>query len=144
MAQVINFLTISSTLVLNGTAILDFIEGDYMSLTFPNPTTSRAGGDNNNVTVSGRVDALVCMLAVTVKKMSAADKFLNKQRFTDTPTIFQGSVKDNYSANGAEFVESFLLENGSLTEQTEDSRNNQERTDGVTYTIEFRRGVRQL
>ncbi len=143
MAKVINFLTASSTLILNGEAILDLIEGDYMSLTFPNPVTARANGDGNSVTTSKRVDADVAVLTVSVKKVSAADKFLNNARFQEVPVIFQGSIKDNYSADGAEGVESFLLENGTFTDQGDVTMNNQERGDAMTYSIEFRRASRQ-
>lgn len=143
MAKVINFLTASSTLILNGEAILDFIEGDYMTLAFPNPVTARANGEGNSVTTSKRVDSDVAVLTVSVKKISAADKFLNNARYSDVPVVFQGSIKDNYSADGAEGVESYILENGTFTDQGDDARNNQERTDAMVYTIEFRRVARQ-
>lgn len=143
MAKVINFLTASSTLILNGEAMLDFIEGDYMTLTFPNPVSSRANGEGNSVSVSKRVDSDVGVLSVSVKKLSDADKFLNNQRFQDQVVVFQGSIKDNYSADGAEGVESYLLENGTFTDQGDDARNNQERGDAMVYTIEFRRVSRQ-
>ena len=143
MAKVINFLTASSTLILNGEAILDFIEGDYMTLTFPNPVSSRANGEGNSVSVTKRVDSDVAVLAVSVKKLSDADRFLNNQRFQEQVVVFQGSIKDNYSADGSEGVESYLLENGTFTDQGDDTRNNQERGDVMTYSIEFRRVSRQ-
>ena len=143
MAKVINFLTASSTLILNGEVILDFIEGDYLSLTFPNPVTSRANGEGDSVTTSKRVDADVAVLAVSVKKLSDSDRFLNNARFSEAPVVFQGSIKDNYSADGAEAVESYLLENGTFTDQGDDPRNNQERSAVMTYTLEFRRVSRQ-
>ena len=143
MAKVINFLTASSTLILNGDLVDDFIEGDYMTLTFPNPVTSRANGEKNSVTTSKRVDSDVAVLAVSVKKLSDSDRFLNNARFAETPVVFQGSIKDNYSADGAEAVESYLLENGTFTDQGDDPRNNQERSAVMIYTIEFRRVSRQ-
>ncbi len=143
MAKVINFLTASSTLILNGVVIDDLIAGDYMTLTFPNPVTSRANGEKNSVTTSKRVDSDVAVMAVSVKKVSDSDKFLNNARFQDVPVVFQGSIKDNYSADGIEAVESYLLENGTFTDQGDDTRNNQERGDVMVYTIEFRRVSRQ-
>lgn len=143
MAKVINFLTASSTLILNGEAILDFIEGDYITLSFPNPVSNRSNGEGNSVTVSKRVDSDVAILAVSVKKLSAADRFLNSKRFLEIIEVFQGSIKENYSADGVEGVESYLLENGTFTDQGDDTRNNQERGDVMVYTIEFRRVSRQ-
>jgi len=67
----------STTVVLNGTAILDLAEGDYIVLTPVNPATSHINSTNGGVNINERSDRGVHDLALRVQRYSASDGFLN-------------------------------------------------------------------
>ncbi len=67
----------STTVVLNGTAILDLSEGDYIVLTPVNPATSHINSTNGGVNINERSDRGVHDLTLRVQRYSASDGFLN-------------------------------------------------------------------
>jgi len=134
----------STSLILNGFPIVDFAEGDIIELNPANELTSRVNSAEGGVTVQKRVDAGVTDLIVRVQKMSNSDVFLNSLRNQEVPELIQGSAKEDYNRDGTEGVESFILENGSITTQPGNTKNNQDGNAMMEYTIQFRNAVRNL
>lgn len=134
----------STTLVLNGTVINDFVEGDILTLSGANPTTSHQNGIGNNVLIKKRSDSEVYDLEINIVKYSASDIFLNSAQNQEIPVVFNGSLKEVFIRDGAEAVENWLLENGSLTDKPEHGYNSQDGNMTVTYKFRFRNGTRML
>lgn len=134
----------STTLVLNGTIINDLGEGDSITFTSVNPLTGHVNSAGNGVTIKKRFDGGVTDMVVRVQKYSDADVFLNSSRESATPVVFNGSAKENYTKDGTEFVCTLQLNNGSITAQPTDTRNNQDGNALMEYTIRFRNAVRTL
>lgn len=134
----------ATTVILNGFAITDFVEGDVLTLTPANDLTSHVNGTNGDVTVFGRTDAGVYDLGMRVKKYSPSDVFLNSARNRSVPEIFNGSAKESYRRNGNDQTSTWILENGSITTQPTDTRNNQEGNAVMEYTIRFRNAQRSI
>lgn len=134
----------STTLVLNGTIINDLGEGDSITFTSVNPLTGHVNSAGNGVTIKKRFDGGVTDMVVRVQKYSDADVFLNSSRESAAPVVFNGSAKENYTKDGTEFVCTLQLNNGSITAQPTDTRNNQDGNALMEYTIRFRNAVRTL
>lgn len=140
----ITMLADSTTLVLNGTAIPDFAEGDYLELNPINPATSHVNSSNGGVNIHKRFDAGVHDLIVRVQKDSASDVFLNSAINTESPTIFNGSVKEDFTRDGVAGSDSYTLENGSITTRPTNTKNNTDGNAMMEYTIRFRNAIRSL
>lgn len=142
--SVITLAADSSTLVLNGTAILDFEEGDIITLTPVNPLTAHVNSVNEGVTINKRSDAGVYDLTVRVQRLSASDVFLNNALRQESPVLFNGSLKESYTRDGTAGVESWILENGSITTQPTNTKNTTEGNATSEYMIRFRNASRNL
>ena len=59
----------SSTLTLNGYAFSSFAEGDFITLAFPNPHTSRTNSAAGGVSIQERIDGGVCDMTIRVQKI---------------------------------------------------------------------------
>jgi len=134
----------STSLVLNGFPIVDFGEGDFIELNPVNPDTSRINSDNGGVNIAKRLDGGVHDLVVRVQKNSNSDVFLNQQMNLAAPAVFNGSVKENFTRDGADGVESYTLENGSFTTKPSNVKNNTDGNALMEYTIQFRNAVRNV
>lgn len=130
------FLTNSTTLVLNGELIKDFINGDVIELAFVNPLTSRVYGANRAVNITQRSDNDVATLTVRVQRYSDNDIWLNEQVNNETPVIFEGSLKEVYIKDGSESVESYEIISGSITTKPTYTKNNQDGNATVEYVME--------
>ena len=130
------FLTNSTTLVLNGELIKDFINGDVIELAFVNPLTSRVYGANRAVNITQRSDADVATLTVRVQRYSDNDVFFSEVINSENIVVLEGSLKEVYIKDGSESVESYEILSGSITTQPSYTKNNQEATATVEYVIE--------
>ncbi|MDR0453484.1 MAG: hypothetical protein LBH05_01580 [Deferribacteraceae bacterium] len=126
----------STTLTLNGTAITDFIAGDFITLAPVNALTSRVRGSNGATVIKKRVDGNEYDLTVNVLKYSDSDIYLNSLMNGDSPKVINGSMKENYKKNGVNFVNSWVIENGSITTQPTDTQNNQDGNATMAYVIQ--------
>jgi hypothetical protein len=133
---VISFKSDSTTLVLNGQVISDFVNGDIIELAPVNPDTSRTYGSGRSVNIYHRADKDVYTLKFRVMKNSDSDIWLNKQLNQKTPIVFEGSIKEFYVKNGSEAVESFDIFAGSFTDKPTYTKNNQDGNATIEYTIE--------
>lgn len=141
---VISFNADSTTLVLNGTAITDTAAGDIMELAPVNPLTSQVNGSGGSVSISKRSDGGVHVLKVRVLQASDSDIFLNTAQEQDAPVIFDGSIKENFVKDGADGVDSFILESGSITDRPTHTKNDLEGNKMIEYTIQFRNASRAI
>ena len=82
----------STTVVLNGTAILDLVEGDYVVLTPANPATSHVNSTNGGVNINERSDKGVHDLMLRVQRFSESDAFMNNLLRQSPPILVNGSV----------------------------------------------------
>ena len=130
------FLTNSTTLVLNGEFIKDFINGDVIELAFVNPLTSRVYGANRAVNITQRSDSDVATLTVRVQRYSDNDVFFSEVINSENIVVLEGSLKEVYIKDGSESVESYEILSGSITTQPSYTKNNQEATATVEYVIE--------
>lgn len=134
----------SSTLVLNGRALVNLIEGDYLELNPVNDLTSHVNSSAGGVNINKRVDGNVHDLIIRVQKMSEDDVFLNSAMNQDTPVIFNGSLKEDFTRDGVAGAESYILENGSLTTRPGNVKNNQDGNGAMEYKIRFRNVTRNI
>lgn len=134
----------STTLVLNGTVVNDFIAGDILELTPVNPATSHINGTGGGVNINARSDAGVHDLTIRVQKMSASDVFLNSALNQSAPVVFDGTMKEDFIRDGIAGVESYILESGSITTQPTNTVNDQDGNALRQYTIRFRNAQRNL
>jgi len=134
----------SATLVLNGFALTDLAEGTRLELNPVNPLTSHVNAANGNVTINKRVDGGVHDLVAYVQKFSGTDVFLNSAINQEDPVVFNGSVKEDFVRDGVAGVESYLLENGSVTTRPSNVKNSTDGNAVMEYTIRFRNVTRSL
>jgi hypothetical protein len=134
----------STTLVLNGTAITDFAEGDIVELNPVNDLTGHINGSAGAVNIHKRSDAGVHDLVVRVQKFSASDVFLNSARNQAAPVVFNGSVKEDFVRDDTAGAESYILENGSITTQPSNVKNTTDGNGMMEYTIRFRNATRNI
>jgi len=134
----------STTLVLNGVAVNDFVEGDYVEVAFANPATSHTNSANGGVNINKRVDAGVADLTVRVQRYSESDVYLNGLNNQELPVVIFGSIQESLQRDGAAFVEAWTLESGSITTQPNSTKNNQEVNGVSEYVIRFRSAIRTI
>ena len=134
----------STTLILNVTAITDFMSGDVLTLTPVNPSTSHVNGNNGSVNINERSDKGVYDLLINVQRFSESDVFLNNADRQSPPTVFNGSVKEDFTRDGTAGVESFILENGSFTTRSTVTKNDQDGNALMSYSIRFRTATRNV
>jgi len=134
----------STTVVLNGTAILDLVEGDYIVITPANPATSHINSMNGGVNVNERSDRGVHDLTLRVQRFSESDAFMNNLLRQSPPVLVNGSVKESFSRDGTGGVESWILENGSVTTQPTSTKSSTDGNALQEYVIRFRNGSRNL
>lgn len=140
----ISFNADSTTLVLNGTAILDFASGDILELAPVNPVSSHVNGSGGSVAISKRSDGGVHVLTARVLQGSDSDVFLNTSQEQEDIVVFNGSIKENFVKDGVDGVDSFLLENGSFTDRPTHTKNDLEGNKMVEYKIQFRNASRSV
>ena len=141
---VINVGAESSTLVLNGKAITDMVSGDIITLTPANPSTVQINSTNGGVNINQRSDRQVYDLTMRVQRQSGSDVFLNNSLRQAPAVVFNGSLKEGYSRDGVDGVESWILEGGSITSQPTKTVNNEDGNALSEYTIRFRSATRNI
>lgn len=142
--SVISLAADSTTLILNGRAIVDLAEGDTITMAPANPATSQINSIGGGVSINERSDKGVYDLTVRVQRMSQSDVFINNLLRSSPPVIINGSAKENYNRDGVDAIESWLLENGSITTQPTITRNSTDGNAVTEYVIRFRNASRNL
>lgn len=134
----------ATTLILNGTAIVDVPAGDTITIAPVNPATSRNNAIGGGVNINERTDGGVHDLTVRVQKYSASDVFLNNLLRQSPPAVITGSAKTAYNRDGQDGEQSWLLEGGSFTTRPTDTDNNTDGNAVMEYMIQFRNASRNL
>lgn len=140
----ITFAADSTTLVLNGTSIVDFAEGDIITLTPVNPATSHVNSAGGGVNINAHVGADVYDLVIRLQALSASDAYLNGEERQPGITVFNGSLKENFGRDGTDGVESWTLENGSFFTKPTRTYNNTDGNSLIEYTIRVRTAKRNI
>lgn len=133
----------SSTLTLNGRVIQAYEAGDVYTLTPANPSTAHTNSSDGGVTIHERVDRGVHDLTVRVQKFSDDDIFLNGLRNAPAEVI-DGSLKEVFSKDGAEGVDTHELATGSVTTQPTPVKSDTDGNSLMEYVIRFRNVVRAI
>jgi hypothetical protein len=142
--SIISFSASETTVVLNGTAISSMVVGDIIQLAPANELTSHVNSTNGGVTISKRSDGGVHDLTVRVQRYSDDDVFLNQAKNTAIPTILNGSIKGPFVKDGVQMVESWILEQGSITGQPAEAYNDTDGNALMEYKMRFRNCVRNI
>lgn len=132
-----------TTVILNGRAITDFSEGDFIEVNPVNAHTSRVNSAGGGVNISGHVSAGVHDVIIRVQKYGEDDAWLNNA-INQGVTLFNGSIKENFSRDGVAFTASTILENGSITTKPSNVGNNTDGNAVMEYTIQFRNVRRNI
>lgn len=134
-----------STLTINGRVFNNLIEGDVIEVNPVNPRTAHVNGmQPGDVTINQRSDGGVHDVVVRVQRYSEDDVFLNSLMNADFPEILSGSLKESFIRGDTEGTESWVLENGSLTERPSRVKNTQDGNAVMQYTMRFRSAARSL
>lgn len=133
----------TSTLILNGIVIPDFIAGDFLTLESPNASFARTYGSNGAVTATERVDADVANLTVNVIRYSDSDIALNSL-LRNKSQFVEGSLRRVVTRDGVELDEVFTMEGGTFAAKPTLTSNNTDGNDTVPYVIEFSKVVRSI
>jgi len=134
-----------STLTVNGHVFNNLIEGDVIEVNPVNAKTSHVNGIRpGDVTISNRSDGDVHDVVVRTQRFSDDDVFLNNLLNSEFPEILAGSLKESFIRGGTEGTESWILENGSLTDRPSRVKNTQDGNAVMQYTMRFRNAARSL
>ena len=134
----------STTLTLNGYLFTSFVAGDILTLAPANAHSSHVNSQGGGVSVQRRSDGDVHDLTIRVQKFSDDDVFLNSARAGLSIELFNGSLKENFNKEGTDGVETYTLENGSITTQPTNTKNDQDGNALMEYVIRFRSAIRSL
>lgn len=134
----------SSTLILNDQSFTSFAEGDYLTLTPANAATNHVNSASGGVTIAERFDRDVYDLMFRVQKYSADDIFMLSLVNGEGVGVVSGSLKESYTSDGTPGIESWNLDNGSITTQPTQTKSNTDGNALMEYTLRFRTAKRSL
>lgn len=140
---VITYSVESTTLTLNGHVFNNLIMGDTIEIAPVNPSSARVNSANG-VSISKRADGDVHNITIRCEKNSDDDVFLNSARNQTSPEVLDGSLKSNFNKDGADGVDNWSLEGGSVTTQPTEVFNNQDGNASMEYVVEVRFATRAL
>ena len=142
MANIV-YATDSTTLTLNGHVFTSFITGDFIEVAPVNEATARVNSADG-VSISKRADNDVHNVTVRLQANSQDDIFLNSALAGGKPTVFAGSLKENFTADGTDSVDTWTFEAGSILTRPTKIGNNQEGNAVMEYVIQFRFASRAI
>lgn len=134
----------STTLTLNGYVFTSFVAGDILTLAPVNDHSAHVNSQGGGVSIQRRSDGDVHDLTIRVQKFSDDDVFLNSALTGESIEVFNGSLKENFTKAGTAGVETYTLENGSITTQPTNTKNDQDGNALSEYVVRFRSAVRAL
>jgi len=140
----ISLSTDNTTLVLNGTVINDFVSGDILTLAPVNPASAHINSSNGGVSIFERIDKNVYDLTISLQHLSDSDAFMNNILNQSPSTILDGSLKENYTKNSDNAIETWLLESGSIITQPTITINSEDGNGIAEYVIRFRTAQRNI
>lgn len=134
----------NTTVTINGRVFTDLAQGDAVKIEFPNEKSSKTKGINRSSVIKKRMDGNEANVTVLVLKASADDVFLNNILNQSELIILDGSIKTNFTRDGVAGVDSYALENGTLVIHPEDTKNNVDGDEVMSYKINFVSAIRMI
>lgn len=131
----------ATTISWNGRNYNDLMEGDFVVITPVNPATSHTRS-RQGVNIQERSDKDVYDVVIRVQKYSDDELELNRIKDASPPEVLNGTIKENYVKDGEERVTTWRTEQGSITTQPTDTRNDLDGNSMMEYTIRFNRARR--
>jgi len=125
----------NATLTLNGRTIEDSPEGDMFTVAYGNDITNQTQGVNGGKVIKERNDKDDGLLTIRLLRYSADDAFMNNAVNNPDITIFDGSLKINFTRDGVDGVETHSIAGGSLITRSDNTANNQDGEDVQEYSI---------
>ena len=133
--------TNSTTLVLNGRAINDFVDGDTLIFTSVNPRTTHTRS-SQSVNIQEHSGNEVYDVTVRLPKYSDDELWLAGEMQRRPIVTFSGSCKEVYVKDGIERITSWTMEQGSIGAQATETKNNVDGNNLMEYVIRFNRARR--
>lgn len=134
----------SVSVILNGHSITDFAEGDFLEVNWANRQAERINGEGGAVNINERVDQDVASVTIRVLRYSDDDITLNSFLNSNPIVVMDGSIKENYTKDGTDALESWELTAGTFITKPTKKVNNQTGDHINEYMIEFRRARRNV
>ena len=141
---VINVPTQGLSIIINGTAITDLIQGDVITITPANAVSEQVNSADGGVTITKRVDSDVHDIMIPVQKGSGSDVYLNSVVNSTDVTVLSGTIRQNYVKDGVVLADSWSLQNGSMTGRPTMTHNNETGNAVMEYTMRFRSAKRAM
>jgi len=141
---VISVDTVNATLTLNGRTIEDTPEGDVFTIAYQNDVSTQTQGTNGGLVAKERSDKNMALFTVRLLRYSADDAFMTNQINQESITVFDGSMKVDFTRDGVDGVETHLLSNGTVQSRGDNTVNNQDGADIQEYIIQFGQAIRSL
>ena len=139
---VVTYSTDSATVALNGRVITGFAVGDIIEVTPVNDQTSRVNSADG-VSITKRADAGVTDLVIRLQEKTDDDFWFNTLTAGNAPIVIEGSLRENFTKDGVDGVDTWQFEGGSLVGKAPKLVNNTEETQKIMeYRIQFRNGTR--
>jgi len=129
--------TVGSTFTLNERRFTDFMEGDKISIEFPNPVSSKRRGLEGNYNASKTSNGGEANITVNLLKASGDDSFLNDALNQELPVVLTGSFQASFVRDGSAGIDSYELQGGTITTRPTQVDNSLEGNDLMAYVINF-------
>lgn len=134
----------STTLILNGTTINDFVAGETLTVEWPNESTSHIIATQGGVAIQERADAAVGELTLNLLRNSEADIFMNSAANSGGVTLFNGSMKEVVNRDGNQVISTVKLENGAIMNRGNITVNDTEGNTTCSWKLRFRTATRAM
>lgn len=134
----------NTTVTLNGRVFTDLAQGDAVKIEFPNEKSSKTKGINKSSVIKTRMDGDEANVTLLVLKASTDDVFLNNALNQGDLTVMSGSIKTNFTRDGVDGIDSYALENGTITKHPSDTKNNVDGDEVMEYEINFVSAIRMI
>jgi hypothetical protein len=134
----------NTTVTLNGRVFTDLAQGDAVKIEFPNEKSSKTKGINKSSVIKMRMDGDEANVTIMVLKASTDDVFLNNALNQPDMVVMSGSIKTNFTRDGVDGVDSYALENGTVVGHPEDTKNNVDGDETMSYVINFVSAIRMI
>lgn len=141
MAQIL-IDNVNRTLKLGTHTFVSLIQGDAVTITFPNDNVTYTIGSNDTVLAKKMLNGDVADVNISVIKYSDDDKFLSTQSELSTPSFIDGSLQTNYTKDGVDGVEVVDFTSLTVKKKADYTYNTADGEEVITYICQARRAKR--
>ena len=144
--MIIAYNTDTLTLNINEHLFTDFKAGDTIIFERLGDHTTRENFANGGVSIGSVTDSEAGTLTINLQGKGKDDIYLSNLANSKTPIVLSGYLKQPYTADGEDRVETILLDGGSIKTLPNITMNNKDSGDynTVPYVLEFRTAKRTL